>query len=63
MSDDDDDRYLIPPDKPNVRQCPGCWRAGFLSAAFRPDNIHRFVHELQPCYPGCHTNDQARNGG
>ena len=55
---DEDVACPISPDRPDVRQCPGCWRAGFLSAAFRFDNIHQFVHELQPCYPNCWARTQ-----
>jgi hypothetical protein len=34
--------------RPDVRQCPGCWHAALKT------DVHRFVHEIWPCYPGCH---------
>jgi hypothetical protein len=30
--------------------CPGCWRV----ALFSDPQQQRYMHELHPCYPGCH---------
>ena len=31
--------------------CPGCARAALKT------DVHRFVYEIRPCYPGCHRED------
>jgi hypothetical protein len=47
---DDFDNTTPPahPDRPDVRRCPGCWRAAFSA------DVTKYVHEVAPCYQDCH---------